>query len=104
MNVMRFNSASRWRNFEAFLALERGVLVTARPTFAHRSSVEFVVLRVPLIGALLIDQLEDRHFWLMRKPFFQAPILVGEASGLFALMLRVARKQSSGDLALHFRG
>src|SRR5215471_7559199 len=58
---------TRRRYDEPVLSTERtaGILEAGGPVLAHRGSGKFVILRVPLVRLLLVDQVEDGHFGLM---------------------------------------
>ena len=62
MHVVDDDAGALWRHREPVLVLQGalGVLVAALPVLAHRGAGELVVLGVPLVGLLLIDQLQDR--------------------------------------------
>lgn len=61
MHIVHDDADAVLRHLQPFAVLEcpLGVLVAALPMLAHRGAGELVVLGMPFIGFLLIDQLED---------------------------------------------
>ena len=88
MDVVDDDAGAVRRHREPVLAAQRalGVFVAALPMLAHRGAGEFVVLGVPFIGFLLIDQLQDRDIRQVRQLVAELALLIAISwsSGTFS--------------------
>ena len=77
MDVVHHNARAFNRHPEPLLLLERalGVFVAALPVLAHGGARKLIILGVPLVCFLLVDQLQDRDLGQGRK-FVSQPALV----------------------------
>src|SRR5215510_13428262 len=80
VNVVHEDARSRHRHRQPFRPLERalGILVAALPVLAHGRAGEFVVLGVPFVGLLLINDVQDRDLGQMRELVLETALLLGE--------------------------